>query len=376
MKQRKRWSAAAWNRLVLAGSLGVLLLIAAGTVIIDPFLHYHGPLAGLQYPLKDERYVNDGIARHYDYTAVITGTSMTQNFKASQFEELWGERTVKIGYSGASFREVNDAVRRALSYNEGIRYVVRSLDGNRINYPADQNEYEGYPEYLYDNDPFNDVQYLLNKEVMTKSLAVVNYTRAGNRTPTMDEYGSWGQYQIYGREQVLKSAQAFEGEWEELELSEEDRERIRENVETNVLDIALENPEVTFYVFFPPYSIVYWEALAVTKQLNAQLEAEQMTVEILLQADNIEIYAFADEVEMAADLDNYSDALHYGPWINERILEWMHAGSHRLQTDNYMDYYREIREIYLNYPYGDLSYTTKLALFGTKLALVGAEEIW
>lgn len=353
MKQRKKWSAAAWNRLVLAGSLGALLLIAAVTVIIDPFLHYHRPLAGLQYPLKDERYINDGIARHYDYTAVITGTSMTQNFRASQFEDLWGERTVKIGYSGASFREVNDAVLRALSYNDKIRYVVRSLDSNRINYPAEQNEYEGYPEYLYDNDPFNDVQYLLNKEVMTKSLAVVNYTRAGNQTPSMDEYGSWGQYQSYGREQVLKSVQAFEGEWEELGLSEEDRERIRENVEMNVLNIALENPEVTFYVFFPPYSIAYWKALTVTKQLNAQLEAEQMTVEILLQANNIEIYGFANEVEMAADLDNYSDALHYGPWINEKILEWMHDGSHRLRADNYRDYYREVREIYLSYPYDE-----------------------
>ena len=71
--------ASKWNALVLGGTLGMLFSVAAATVVIDPFLHYHGPLAGLEYPLLDERYQNDGIARHFSYDALITGTSMTQN---------------------------------------------------------------------------------------------------------------------------------------------------------------------------------------------------------------------------------------------------------------------------------------------------------
>lgn len=92
-----------WNIMVLSSTLVILALVAAVTIIIDPFLHYHKPLPGLEYPLKEERYQNDGIARHYEYEAIITGTSMTQNFKTSQFQQLWGAEAIKIAFSGASY---------------------------------------------------------------------------------------------------------------------------------------------------------------------------------------------------------------------------------------------------------------------------------
>lgn len=336
---------------MLGCAAGILLLLGAATILIDPFLHYHQPLQGLEYPLKDERYCNDGIQRHYDYSAMITGTSMTQNFKTSQLEELWGTSAIKTAFSGATFHEVKEAIERALSYQDGLQIVIRSLDGSRIICPADEDEYEGVPEYLYDNNPFNDVEYLFNKEVAAQTLAVLNYTRAGNLTPSMDEYGSWGQYAEYGEEAVLQTVTDLGDTWEETVLTDEDREMVRENVEQNVLQPALEHPDVTFYVFYPPYSIVYWRALVQTKQLNAQLEAERMTTEILLQADNIRIFAFADETEMAANLDNYMDSMHYGPWINEEILQWMYEGSHELNAENYEEYYRNITDIYQNYPY-------------------------
>lgn len=351
LPSEKSISASVWNRILLGGAAGILLLLGAATILIDPFLHYHQPLEQLEYPLKDERYCNDGIQRHYEYSAMITGTSMTQNFKASQLEELWGEQAIKTSFSGATFHEVKGAIERALSYQENLRMVIRSLDGNRIICPADEDEYQGMPEYLYDDNPFNDVEYLFNKEVAAQALAVLNYTRAGNQTPTMDEYGSWAQYAAYGEEAVLRTVTELGDSWEETVLTDADRGMIRENVGENVLELALEHPDVTFYVFYPPYSIVYWRALTQTRQLEAQLEAEQLATEILLQADNIRIFAFADETEMVADLDNYMDSLHYGPWINEQILQWMYEGSHELNTENYEEYYQNIKEIYQNYPY-------------------------
>jgi hypothetical protein len=343
--------AADWNRFVLGVTAGILLLVAGVNIVIDPFLHYHRPLSWLEYPLKDERYQNDGILRNFTYDAVITGTSMAQNFKPSEFDELWGAASVKVCYSGASYREIDENVRRALNYNENIRYIVRSLDGSRLNYPADMYEYEGYPDYLYDANPFNDVNYLLNKEVIPKTLAVVNYTRAGNRTPTWDEYGSWSQYKTYGAESVFQTWSRFEVSEEESLLQEDDYARIRENVETNVLVTAQNNPDVTFYLFFPPYSICYWDTLVRTKQLDAQLSAEQLAVEILLEAPNIRIFGFDDKVEMISDLNNYTDSLHYGEWINSDILSWMSIGEGELNRDNYLLYFEELREIYQQFDY-------------------------
>lgn len=343
-----------WNRIVIGGLAALLLLLAAITIIIDPFLHYHAPLGNLQYPLKDERYQNDGIARHYEYDAVITGTSMTQNFKTSEMDALFGCTSIKTSYSGASYNEINDNIERAFSHNPDIRYILRSIDGSLLIYPADQNEYDGYPYYLYDNNPFNDVNYLLNKSVIPKTIAVINYTRAGNKTPTFDEYGNWSIYKTFGRDAILSSQPERTYFDEEYVLSEADYKNIRENVTQNVLQCATEHPDTEFYLFFPPYSIYYWEALHRTKQLNAQMEAEQIAVEILLEADNIHIFAFSDDTEMLSNPDNYTDALHYGEWINSSILQSMHDGEHQLTKDNYEEYYATLIETYSSYDYSSL----------------------
>lgn len=340
-----------WNLIVISTVATVLLLIAVLTIIIDPFLHYHAGLEMLEYPLKDERYQNDGIARHYEYDSIITGTSMCQNFKCSEFDDLWAAKSVKLTNSGASFHENNQNIRRAMGYNDQVKYVLSSLDGSRLNYDAYKDEYEGYPEYLYDNNFFNDVNYFLNKDVIPKTLAVINYTRAGNLTTTMDEYSSWGQYQVFGKEQVMSSFTLIDEIEEESILNEEDILRIKENVTENFLKTAKMYPDTTFYLFFPPYSVCYWEALVRTKQLNVQIEAQKIASEILLSAENIKLFDFNHLVEITGDLENYCDTLHYGAWISSDILEMMRKEECMITEDNLTSYYDTLREIYQNYDY-------------------------
>ena len=67
----------------------VLAMLGSVTIIIDPYFHYHKPLATLEYPIYNERYQNNGIAKNFEYNAIITGTSMTENFKTSEFDYLF-----------------------------------------------------------------------------------------------------------------------------------------------------------------------------------------------------------------------------------------------------------------------------------------------
>lgn len=340
-----------WNLLVIGTTMGILLILAGVTMFVDPFLHYHGGLSFLEYPLKDERYQNDGIARHYEYDSIITGTSMCQNFKCSEFNALWGAQSVKLTNSGATYHESNANIRRALSHNPDVKYVLCSLDANRLNYEAFQDEYDGYPVYLYDENPFNDVNYLLNKEVIPKTLAVLNYTRAGNQTTDRDEYGSWGQYKTYGRDVVLSSFVPAEEREDVLKLGAEDLQRIRENITENFLKTAEMYPDITFYLFFPPYSVCYWEALVRTGQLDATIEAQKAGVELLLSAENICLYDFSDRTDITGDLDNYTDSLHYGPWISSEILQMIRKDEGRLTLENFEAYYDSVRKVYEEYDY-------------------------
>lgn len=143
-----------------------LILFVAFVAIVDPFFHYHGPLKGVAYTISEERYQNNGIVRHFDYEAMITGSSETQNFLASEFAGMWGVETIKTSFAGGTFKEVNDLVKVALKSNPNCKYVLRSFDLNLLNMDKDTLGYDEYPTYLYDRNPFNDYQYIFNKKVV------------------------------------------------------------------------------------------------------------------------------------------------------------------------------------------------------------------
>ena len=70
-----------WLKKCILALIGSIVLFFVLCFVFDPYFHFHKPFSFVRYRLYDERYTNDGISRHFDYNAMITGTSMAQNFK-------------------------------------------------------------------------------------------------------------------------------------------------------------------------------------------------------------------------------------------------------------------------------------------------------
>lgn len=137
--------------------LSALALAGIWVIRVDPFFHYHQPnTKGYYYRLNNQRSQNNGILKHFDYNAVITGTSMTENFKTSEMDKLFGTNSVKVPYSGGSYKEINDSLKHALSNNPALKTILRGLDMSRFLDDKDDMRYDlgEYPVYLYDNNPF------------------------------------------------------------------------------------------------------------------------------------------------------------------------------------------------------------------------------
>ena len=332
-----------------------------GTFIIDPLFHYHAPLNNLAYPINDERYQNDGIIKHFDYNAIITGSSMTENFKTSESDKLFNVNTVKLSYSGATFKEINDNLKIAFSYNENIKMIIRSFDDIMLVHskdamPNDLREKKfDYPTYLTDNNIFNDVKYLLNKDILFKrTIPVLEYTIHGEKTTNFDEAYNWNDQAEYGKEEVLKSYQITTKASKEKIYTENDNTMILENVVQNVTELADKHQECTFYLFFPPYSICRWDMLYMDGWVNYIIDAEKAAIEEILKHSNINLYSFNTKYDMITNLDNYMDDKHYGDWINSHMLEWMASEEGLLTYDNYEDYIDNIRAFYNSYNYSRL----------------------
>ena len=116
-----------WGIVFIFSTIILLVGLGAVTIIIDPYFHYHAPLNTLQYPIYDERYQNDGIVKNFNYDAIITGTSTTENFKTSEFDELFNMNSVKVPFSGATYREIGDNLKRAIDANPNIKCVLRGV---------------------------------------------------------------------------------------------------------------------------------------------------------------------------------------------------------------------------------------------------------
>lgn len=340
----------------MLGIVIVFLFVFGGlTIIIDPFFHYHKPLEWLQYPIEDERYQNFGIAKHFQYDAIITGSSMTDNFKTSEANELFQADFIKIPYSGAFYKEVNDTLVAAIESNPDIRIVIRGLDASYMAVDKDKYVYDTYPDYLYDDNFANDVNYFWNKNVLFDySLKVLAYTRQGGRTTSFDKYINWNSYSVFGKEAVDSVYQRPEKNETEQVWQSGDRETLEKNIEQNVIRLIENNPNITFYLFIPPYSIYNWDSWNQNGTLLYQLEAQKRTIEMLVQYDNIKLFGFFNNFDLVCDLSHYKDAVHYSEDINSQILHWMITGQYQLTEQNYLTYCQEVEKFYLSYDYDSL----------------------
>lgn len=348
IKTNKQWVICFFVLLLI-----IMILIAIFIIIIDPYFHYHKPLPFLQYKIYNERYQNDGIIKHFDYDAIITGTSMSQNFKTSELNSLFDVNSVKVCFSGATFREINNCLVTATKYNPNIKMIVRSIDISYLNFEPDRMKYEDsyYPNYLYDSNIFNDYMYYFNKDVILDSLNNIKHTIRGHKTTTFDEYSNWNKKASFGN--VLEVYNRPE-KVSMRKLKDELLDREKRNVTENVTNLAKEHPEIQFYLFFPPYSIYYWDRVNQLGLIQNQLTYYEYAAELMFEFDNIHLFSFHTLYDIIGDQNNYRDESHYHEDINSQILVWMKEGKYELTKENYKQYFQEISNYYLNYDYESL----------------------
>lgn len=334
----------------------VLLLVLGGSVIaaVDPYLHYHKALSGLAYPLTDERYHNDGIMKHMDYDALITGSSMVQGFRNSDFEKLFDVSSIQVPFPGASYKEIHDNLGTAIRSQKKLKIVLQGLDYNRLLDDVDNMRYdeEIYPAYLYNENPFDDVNYVFNKSVFLNSTGnVIMHTLRGNTSMDFDSIADLTAEWTCGKNAVLGGHVRPEVNPVAEQLFEEDKDRIAKNITENLIDTVINNPQIEFYYFYSPYSIVFWDDLNRKNEIEKQLEADRYVASLLMPYENVHLYSFQTEFDIICNLDNYRDSGHYSTQISEQLLKWMKEGHGLLTEDNYEQYYQTVHDFYTNYDY-------------------------
>lgn len=326
--------------------LTTLFIVYAGAVyVIDPYLHYHAPWFGMTPQRSDDsRYENYGLARFLDYDAIMLGTSVTQDAKASEFNALFDCNALRVKFSAAYFKELGDFLKYAYAHHDGeINTVFWVLDITHVLTTVDTVGHTDNPEYLYDDNFWNDSQYLLNKYVSVDLLrAVLNYS------PLDFDYQVWNDptgydalIQVYGPNRP--------DQVEEKEFSAEIRAQIMENYETNILSIAREHPETEFLFVFPPGNAFYWDYVSRDGEYTCTMLGMEMVMREMLTLPNVQVYNFVDDPNKTMDLNRFKDRVHFDPAMMSEIISDVAAGKGQITAQNIdarmeqiIDYWKQV----------------------------------
>lgn len=314
-------------RKAVTGLLGIFILgcvlAAVLVIVVDPFFHYHKPLKGFPYLIDNQLSQNPGMAEHMEYDSVILGSSMTVNFQTDWFKELMGLNTIKLSYSGAYPKDQSNIMKIIFDSGHEVKEIFLGIDVITYMGGVDETKYP-IPEYLYDDNYLNDIEYVLNKDV------ILNYILRPMADPDptnlSNVYASWWTEEYYNKEWVLHNYESPQPVEEEAP-AEEYLPGTRENLDVNICPYIEQNPDTKFVVFFPPYSILFWNDVVVGNHLEATLAQYRYLAERLNAYDNVEVYFFPDREDIILDLNNYADYSHYHPRYNRFMAECFADGS-------------------------------------------------
>ncbi|MCR4684317.1 MAG: hypothetical protein K5649_02505 [Lachnospiraceae bacterium] len=324
-----------------------LLLIASLVIIVDPFLHYHAPIGSLQAVETDERSAMIGVAQQMHYETALIGSSMSENFVASWFDDgHFGDSCVKICLQGAHFSDYEVILKEVCDHPE-VKNIVFSLDNylltnNPDTYPVT------IPSYLSNRNIPDDAYYVWNKSVV---LEYIPKFLINNAVETADDAYVWAdEYDfskyiargVYNTQRVLvpEEEKAFDTYFAYADAF------------LNSVTPYLEaRPDITFYFYASPYSIYYWDDCVRHGNLTAEICTLERVYKQLLTHDNVRLFYFQNDYDLITDLDNYRDYSHFDQNVNYYMYECMRDGRFELTQDNYYDTLLEMNDFARDYDY-------------------------
>lgn len=325
-----------FKKYVLICFVTVVLLfggVAAVVVYVDPFFHYHAPIAGFPYLVDNQLSQNPGMAKHMRYDSVILGSSMTVNFNTHWFEDLMGLTAIKLNYSGAYPKDQANIMEQIFASDNQVKAVFLGVDVMTYTGGVEETKYP-IPEYLYDDNIINDVEYIFNKDV------VLNYILRPiadpDKTDLSTVYASWWTDEYYNKQWVMHN---YEPPEQVVEETPENAylESVELNLAENLCPYIEQNPDTVFYIFFPPYSILYWNDVMCENHLDATIAEYQYIADRVLAYDNVRVFYFPDQEWIVTNLDNYADYTHYHRDINYYMTQCFANGSCEITSEEKME---------------------------------------
>lgn len=316
-----------WCAFVGLGTLILFLALVLLVFLVDPYEIYHRAFFYIPpYKSTTQSYSNAGVAKSFSYDSVIIGTSETENCKPSVYEKALGGSFVKLCMNGGTARDHAKMMEMAFRTHT-IKRVVYGVDlFSFVLYY--NNQKMKTPDYLYDANLPNDVQYLLNRDVLiTEIPEALRHPGREEDAAQRDRMYAWDPPEMPDPQSLRVSLPDPLPEQQAV-----DYVLIDMNLSYNLIPFLEANPDTQFDLFFPPYSLSYWRDRANHGYLEEDMAFRNRIMEAVLSYKNVHLYDFAICEEWITDYSLYYDLRHYLSRVNDQMATKIASSEYLVST--------------------------------------------
>ena len=334
----ERRRAIGYGRTLLVTAVLLAGGIATLDALVDPFQHYRKPgwyEPRFYRPLQ--RHINPGLAQHYDYDTVITGSSMMENYRNSEAGAILHGKVINLAIGAATAYELRQLLTAVLATGKA-RHIIFDLNYNAFSgSPTAQVVTEPLPHYLYDDRRWNDLHYLLQSQTLAKSAEIALGLQRGRYSTNADAPWYWANDYAFSKTAVLRG----------LDLADINRDfrqpprtldGMLASFETNLLPLFRAHPEVRFSLVYPPYSVLVWKDFQQRNQVAESLAFKRAVFDAVRDLANVALYDFQARLDWVTDLNNYKDIYHFSPRISREMLEAIADGKFRVDPNSVVEF--------------------------------------
>jgi hypothetical protein len=318
-------------------ALALCGVLATFNFVVDPFQYYRIPT--LYQPIfwsGMQRYQIATLARRYAEPVVVIGQSTTENFLPSYIQKSWGKAASKLSISASTAHEQFLALQLALRTGR-VTDVLWGVDAYAFaQSPTRTSDKPApFPAYMYRNDVISQIEYLLSGGTFRLSLLILT-----GKAPSTDleHYHTWYDQFEFSRQAALsgwnRDCGIFEPKYQagDRAPSPEIIAALRASIDQNVLSLVDQYPEITFHLFFAPYSAFFFMPPA-SGRLPTYLQFRKVLAASLAGHANVRLFDFEVAEPIIEDLNNYKDPLHFGMSISQNVIDAIREGRHRVRPE-------------------------------------------
>ena len=341
------------KNLVLFLSTGLMTaaLIAAFNLVVDPlqlFGYFH---LGRHWYSPDSRMQDAGLIRSQDFDTIFMGTSLAVHFRQSEIDKQLGVHSIKLAMSGSTSVEQSYVLDAALrrhpklviwQMDDWIFRNAPAIDAD-VYVPADlyRMNAKGVAGYLFSLETAREAMWIALRgfkrlEMVAHGLSAAQYLKF--QEDNLNELNAFPAYielsTAYNSAKARASFAHYLKAPGEIEAGY-DYAAMVSNFERDAVGVIAAHPDVTFDIYFPPYSIL---------QFVSMREASPATLKIfydfsvyanrrLTSLPNVRLFDFRDAKEITHDLNNYADVIHHSHTIDLKLLSYLASGDHLVSRE-------------------------------------------